>query len=215
MPAAAARPRRRAAAYAVAAAVAVAAAQATAHLVDTLALDGRFGSLDATSDTSLVGALTPAATAIAATGALVLAVRGRAARVVYAATGLALLFLAVDDLLGLHESLSDAAAGRVALAATDHWPALVLYAPLLAGVAAVLWRLPGGDRDARHAARIGIACLGAALAIRPVAFAVLVGWDYRPGDTGRELAAALQQALELGGWVVVAAGLVVAARRAA
>jgi hypothetical protein len=169
-----------------------------ADMAADLALRDEYRFLDVSSDTGLDAMLSFAAVALAAVALTLAIVRGapHSARLGVAAAGLA--FLAADMATGLHERLSDAAAP----AAVDHWPAAVLYAPILAAVAVAFWR------EGSALARTAVASLGAALAIRLVAGAVYLAVDYRPGDGAKEVAVALQQGLELAGWLLLAAAAV-------
>ena len=133
------------------------------------------------------------------------------ARAPLVAVGAALAFLAVDAPLAVHNRVGAAVAAAVAApATTDDWPTPIVYAPLLAVVAVLVWRHPD-RRDHRLAARAGLLVLGAALALRPLAFGAYLVWRARPRGVLRELAVAGQQGLELGGWILVGWALAAAA----
>jgi len=169
-----------------------------ADMAADLALRDEYRFLDASRDTGLDASLSLAAVTVAAIALALATLRGapHRARLAIAAAGLG--FLALDMATGLHERLSDAAAP----AAADHWPAAVIYAPILAAVAVAFWR------EGTVLARTAVAFLGAALGIRLVAGAVYLAVDYRPGDGAKEVAVALQQGLELAGWLLLAAAAV-------
>jgi hypothetical protein len=169
-----------------------------ADMTADLALRDRYRLLDVSSDTGLDASISFVAVAVAAIALTVAAVRGGSGRTRLAVAGAGVAFLALDMATGLHERLSTAAAPT----AVDHWPAAVMYAPLLAAIAVALWR--EGD----VAARTAVGLLGAALAVRLVAGAVYLAVDYRPGDGAKEVAVAAQQGLELAGWLLVAAAAV-------
>jgi len=169
-----------------------------ADMAADLALRGEVRLLDVSSDTGLDASLSLAAVTVTAIALTLAILRGAPRRARLGVAGAGLAFLAVDMATGLHERLSDAAAP----AAVDHWPAAVLYAPILAAVAAAFWL------EGSALARTAVALLGAALAIRLVAGAVYLAVDYSPGDGAKEVAAAAQQALELAGWLLLAAAAI-------
>jgi len=169
-----------------------------ADMAADLALRDDYRFLDVSRDTGVDASLSLAAVTLAAIALALALLRGASGRTRLAVAGAGLAFLAADMATGLHERLSDAAAP----AAVDHWPAAVLYAPILAAVAVAFWR------EGSALARTAVAFLGAALAIRFVAGAVYLAVDYRPGDGAKEVAVALQQGLELAGWLLLAAAAV-------
>jgi hypothetical protein len=169
-----------------------------ADMAADLALRDEYRLLDVSSDSGLDASLSLAAVALAAIALALAALRRPRGRARLAVAGAGLAFIAFDMATGLHERLSDAAAP----AAVDHWPAAILYAPILAAVAVALWL------EGSVLARAAVACLGAAVAIRLVAGAVYLAVDYRPGDGAKEVAVAAQQALELAGWLLLAAAAI-------
>ena len=85
----------------------------------------------------------------------------------------------------------------------------VLYLALLVGVALAWWVARVGPELARRTVRIGIVCLVLSIVLDTVFHEVnkpLRLW-LRRGDAGHEAFTLVKQGLELGGWVLVAAGL--------
>ena len=139
-------------------------------------------------------------------GCALLAVQGRHPR---AALPLSLLlgFLAVDEFFVLHERAGVRAAALLGL--SEDWDSVVwpaLYLPLLAAVAALLValarRAPAAPRRLVHA---GLACLVGAVLLEVVSF------RYSTPTTASGLVHALEgaveEALELSGWGLLAVAL--------
>jgi hypothetical protein len=184
--------------------------QTAAHLLDTLALGGRYAVLDATSATGLGASATLAVGCVGAVATLTtLRTRPSHPRVVAQTTLAAILaFLSVDRVIGLHDRLGHAIADTLAMPHVDAFPTPIVYSPLLLTAALMIWH-ETADRPARDWARTGIALLGFALGVRPLALAAKVGLGWTPVGTGHELAVAVQEGLELGGWILVGTALVV------
>jgi hypothetical protein len=196
------------------AAVTAVAAQGSAHLAAGL-LSGtaHVGLLDSASNNGLVAAATVSAGAAAAVAAATAGLRHRErrdrARIV--ALALLLCFLAVDRVTSLHDRLGYAFADVIHLPHVDAWPTPLVYAPLLAPAAWILWRGTAFPAT-RKTARAGVALFALSLAMRPLALGVVLASGRSPHGTAREVVVAIQEGLALGGWMFVAAALLAGAR---
>jgi hypothetical protein len=85
----------------------------------------------------------------------------------------------------------------------------LVYAPLLVPAALILWSGIAG-MSSRRTARAGILLLGLALALRPIALVCRLVFGHLQHGATYEIAVAMKQGLELGGWVVIAAALLAA-----
>jgi hypothetical protein len=186
-------------------------AQTTLHLVDVFALGGTFKSFDADSDHGLAAAAMVVACGSAALAALMLSLgqRGRRDAVVLAALALALGFLAIDRITGLHDRPAYWLASVVDLPRVGAWPTPLVYAPLLGPAALILWTGVAG-RASRRTARAGVVVLGLALALRVVALAAELVFGHLSHDSTKQVALAAKQGLQLGGWVLIAGALLAA-----
>jgi hypothetical protein len=191
------------------------AVQCALHLVDAAVLDLRITRLDADSDKSVWSWLGSASELTAAFGAALLMV---AAPVRWRWLGFLTLvfgFFSMDDAVRVHEGLGNlplfADAG---LSARLVWPAL--YAPLLLITCIQVWRVSGGmTARCRLAARGGLVALGLAVVLEFALSTVLVKGglgrsvnDTRVGSMLYEYEVIVEEALELAGWLLVAAGLI-------
>jgi hypothetical protein len=194
----------------VVAAVAVG-AQTMVHVVDMFALGGRVGAFDAGSDHGLAAAAMVVAGGSAALAAFALSLRARTRRdsVLLAALALALGFLAIDRVTGLHDRPAYWLASVIDLPRVGAWPTPLVYAPLLLPAALILWTGVAG-RPSRPTARAGIVVLGLALGVRVVALAAKLVFGHLPHGRAQEVAVAAKQGLELGGWILIAAALLAA-----
>lgn len=182
-------------------AVAAMLVQTATHFVNAYVLDERHAALDATEDGNAFAWLSSVATFAAAFAAAVAAAcfaRGRRRLLALAAV---LAFLSLDDSVALHERLehvTDTAGALVFLA---------VYLPLLAAAVVLLLgaarRAPASARTAIHG---GLALLAFAVAVRAVGGAVAVAGAELPYWL-RTIGTGLMQGAELGGWILVAAGL--------
>jgi len=179
-------------------AVVVVALQTATHLVNVLVLDQRRHWLDAAVDASVFGRTNTVAIGLCALFAAVGAARGdhKARRLLLSIT---LVLLAVDDATGLHDRIRD-------LPRNSELAAAMTFA-LLLGLALVLLvrEARGAPRAARRLIVAGLFALGLAVAVRIVGAAADVGRGI--GETKKALGVAAEQGLDLGGWLLVAAGL--------
>ena len=193
---------RGAAALAVAAAV----VQAVVHLANLALFDLSVNLLNVDSDTSAFGwasVVTEGSTA-AIVVLIAASMPRRRGRVLFL-SGL-LAFLSLDDAVEIHERLS-AEAGRFLdfpHSSRLFWP--MVYFPLLAATFMLLWSLVRHALpQAQRVVRLGLLLLVAAVALEAASPLVMVGWDH--GDVPYELQAVVEEGLELGGWVLIAAGV--------
>ncbi len=178
------------------------AVQTTAHLVNELMLGGRYPQLAAAVDGNAFGranTLSIALSAILTAVAAFSRVGIRRRRIVLSA---ALAFLAVDDAMGLHDRIR-------ALPTPTETVAAAAFAAVLA---LVLLLLSAETRRMRFAPRrlliAGLLALVAGFALRLVGAFVTVADTV--GGTATAVGVAIEQGLGLGGWILVAAGLLAA-----
>lgn len=186
-------------------AVLACAAQTAAYLTNELMLDHSFHQLNIAADGTLFAwantlAIVSLAVLVALTAARRLIAVWRAAALV-----LGLGLVALDDATGAHDRLTDLRAeslpGRPQAAAVV---ALAAFAVLLVAVFVLLWAESGRlSKGARWTMRAGLLTLASAVTVR-VAGAVF-GHE-TVGDTVRALGIAVEQGLDLVGWILVAAG---------
>jgi len=176
-------------------------AQAAGHLVNELVLDGRYGWLNAAADSSVFGRGNTAAIGVAAAAAGLGAWRGRRTvrRVALCA---ALLLLMVDDATGAHDRLRNSPRTTEVLLGAAIALVLVLTFLLLVGEAGAAG--PG----AKAMLVTGLCALAAALGVRFVAALLSVGGSL--DTTTRAFGVAVEQGLDLAGWILVAGGMVAA-----
>lgn len=152
-----------------------------------------------------------AGAATLAAGAAALQAR-RAQAVRLGTLAAALGFLTVDRALDLHDRVGYGLAAALHVPRVDAWPASIVYAPLLACIAWMLWHSERLGVPAR-CARVGVALLGLSLLIRPVALAAVLVLGRIPDGRPRTIGVDVQVLLALSGWLLVAAAFVEAARR--
>ncbi|MFM7616683.1 MAG: hypothetical protein ACKO72_04385 [Actinomycetes bacterium] len=181
--------------------------QGCVHLADLVLLDRRWEYLDAGGDAGVFMWASAVATFAAAVGlawCAVLVRRGRRPLLLMAAF---VAFLSLDDTVQIHERAGDLVQrlsttteiGRLA------WP--VIYLPLIAalalGLVALTRRAPG--RIGRLVA-LALIAFGIAVLLELASFLILrLGFDY--GGWVYETEVAIEEGLELAGWMVIAAAL--------
>lgn len=183
--------------------------QTTAHLVNEFLLDDRVQGLDADVEgTSFTWASSVATFTVALAAFLHAVAFQRQRRVFGLLAGIAVWF-SLDDVAVIHERAA-LELGEDVLSLPDYvavrlW--LILYLPLLVLVGLALWRIaqespPPIDR----AVRLGLGLLVASVPVE------IVGLGTRRlaeggTDVPEDFRIALEEGLELGGWIVLAAGL--------
>jgi hypothetical protein len=178
-----------------------------AQLVNYGFLDQRIRALDPGSDRGVFGFLADVALVAAAVSAWVLAARVRSARPVAVVLAVLLTFLAVDDVVRLHDHI-------------PHW--LAFYLPVLAAVFICLAALtrghpgrfrsradPGGGRAA-VARLIGVGLLLLLCSFLLHVFGRRLLLDLGLSDTtglAYQTKAAVKHGTEVAGWLLIALGL--------
>ena len=204
--------RRRIASAGLAVAVAAVGVQTAAHLANAWLLHSRYPGLDAATEGNAFAWAASLATLAAAVAALCIAQAERTARVRGASLAILITLLALDDVVDLHDVLAtDVAAdlpGRLGGLGAWAMPGVYLPVLLLAFVLLVQSALAAPSAAARPLC-LGLGLLTAAIAVRLVAAAVELDGGTFPGGI-RTAGVALQQGSELGGWILVAAGLAAA-----
>jgi hypothetical protein len=179
---------------------------AITDLVDVLALHRRIRAFDADLDGGL---WTWASVATEAAGAALLlllamtAVRWRA----FAVCSLILAYFSLDDAVLIHEGIAGALdffphSSRII------WP--LLYLPLLVGLTIQLWRIAEAQHgpQVRALVRGGLVALVVAVLLEggsPLLFALGQG----EGSIGYELEVALEEGLEMTGWIWITGGIAI------
>lgn len=189
------------------AAIAVA-VQTVAHLTNAFALDYEIWNMDAAQDGNALSWASSVATFTAALGAFLLALTSSRPLWRFFALAAIFTFFSVDDVIALHEKLAFGVGGDLGfpkLLSRGLWP--LLYFPLFAVAALMLWRLSASTQDRiRLAIRLGLALLAVALAAEVVA---TLWWSddssFRPLYDDLEIA--VEEGAELAGWILIATGL--------
>lgn len=196
--------------FGVAASIAAVAVQTVLHVTDIVVFDRGVNVFDADDDVTVSGWASTAVTFGAALGALQLAfVMGRRWLLLLAAI---FTFFSFDDFIRLHERI----AGGVESLGIDESLQLgrliwaVLYMPLLALTAALLWtlsRLVAGT--AGRLISLGLALLVASVALEALS-PILFAFDLDHKDWQYETEVVLEEGAELAGWIWIATALVAA-----
>jgi len=188
-----------------------AALQALSHLVNVFIFDGESWNLDAEADNNAWTWASSVATFTCAFVVVLLATftPQRARRLWF--VGLVLAFLSLDDLIKVHEQLGTAVRERLFDLPTGWgriaWPAI--FFPLLASVFLLLWQLGGdGPARARRWVRGGLALLAVAVALEIASAPWYISGRSAHSVPGA-LEVAVEEALELAGWIVIATALTV------
>lgn len=183
--------------------------QTAAHLGNAAFLDNRFTLLSADAEGTPFSWASTVACFAAAFAVLLAAAAfpALAPRLLLLAAILA--FFSLDDAVGLHERLGaevlSPLLGLPAYTSRLLWPAV--YVPLLLLAVALLWRLAReGPTRARHSVRLGVALLAGAVAAE-AASTLLFRLGVTHGDRIDFFEVALEEGVELAGWIFVAAGL--------
>ena len=185
-----------------------------AHVLNRLALDRRFRDLDADIEWNLLSWLGSAAilTSAVATALLALVLR----RPLLAALALGLSFLSLDELSEVHERIGRRLGEGLGLASGEEaarwW--IAIYLPALVVGAVFLWGLAGEARarSTRRTVRVALGLLAAAV----VTEAIGAGTTRLDGDLSwvYVVNVGLEEALETGGWLLLATGVTMLALEA-
>jgi hypothetical protein len=170
---------------------------------------GYGGRLDPAAEGSPFSWAAAAAGVLAAVAASGAALRRPQARARRALLALALLCVAADDALGLHERFADDLDPRPAMGGNVlGWAAfgMAAYGLVLAAVVVMLALELRGERRARAMLTAGVALLVLALSAR-VAGGALAAMGGLPHGNVRQAGESVDSAAKLAGWVLVAAAL--------
>ena len=183
--------------------------QTGAHLVNELLLDDRVQGLDADLEGNAFTWASSVATFAVAFVASLHAAAFELRRREFAVLATIALWFSLDDVAIIHERLAlklgEDILGLPDYAAVRLW--LVLYLPLLLLAGLVLWRLAQELRPpASRALRLGLGLLVASI---PVEIVGLVSRRLAEDgtDVPENFRVAVEEGLELAGWIVVAAAL--------
>jgi hypothetical protein len=170
---------------ALAVAAVLVAAEALGHLLDFGVWGLRIQALNADAENGMGPWIASLAIFVAAGAATVRALGAR--RRDFAALAAILGFLAIGGRLDLRSSV-------------PHW--MLLYAPLLAAAAVLVWRLVP-----EPIARIGLAALALSLVIHVAGPPLLARLGWGPASWAYQVKIAIKEGTELAGWTLVAAAL--------
>jgi hypothetical protein len=196
-------------------AIVMVALQCVLHLVDAAVFDLQIERLDADSDKSVWSWTGSAAELMAALGAalLLLAAPGRWKWLAFLSVVFA--FFSMDDTVRVHEALGNLGVFHAAhISGRFVWP--ILYAPLMVVTYVQLWRVSGAMAErCRRSVRGGLVMLGVAIVLEFALSTVIIkaGFgriadDARVGSMLYEYEVIVEEALELGGWLLIAAALI-------
>jgi hypothetical protein len=181
-------------------------AQSAAHVVNRAWLETRH--LNADVEGNVLTWLSAGATVAGALAAFTLAVLVSEHRNRLLLLAAILTVFAFDDLMVVHERVGGKTAVLLAIDAEymrAFWP--VLYFPLLFFVFVALWQLAGPTfATATRAIRLGLVFLVAAVG----AEALSLTWHVAGGQIGDwpdTLEVAIEEGLELAGWILIASGV--------
>ena len=176
------------------------------HLVNQMALDARFVALDADEDESGWSWASIAAEATAGALLALLAATVTSSKGMKFAA-LVMVYLSLDDFIRIHENLGSIFT-PFPHAVRVLWP--LMYFPLLGALMIVLWRLcVGRSREVALLTRTGLVMLALAVALE-VFTVLLFAVEQGHRSFGYELEVALEEALELTGWILIAGGMATA-----
>ncbi|MGH2500646.1 MAG: hypothetical protein ACRDF0_11245 [Candidatus Limnocylindria bacterium] len=175
------------------------------HLANFHLLGGR-EMLDVNAEGGVFAWASATAIWTAALAAAALAVTRGGARREGAALAAILAFFSLDEAVGIHERILLAAVGLTGLPSwTDSLLLPVIYLPIFALAVVLLLRLGRGTPAVRRSVRLGIALLAAAV----MAEAGSAPWSDpdAPLHPVHVWEGALEEALEIAGWILIASGL--------
>jgi hypothetical protein len=190
-------------------AIATAAAVAVLHLLNEGLLDGRIDQFDATREANAPTWASTVTTFSAALSATLLAAVGPARRAAWLALGVAIGFLSLDDGAQVHETLGSAAASVLDVGEdTERHLQILTVLPVVGAVFLGLWWISRDmPKRLRNMVRAGLLSLGAALVVEEGVGSATHELEDRGVYWPDVLRNAAEESLELGGWGLVAAGL--------
>ena len=182
--------------------------QTISHLVNALALDSRYDSLNAgqAGEGNIFTWASAAAAFGVAVGAVLLAFVTRRLR--WAVLAAIATFLSLDDVVQVHENAGSELGDALGLPdffVNALWPAL--YVPLLVVAFALLYRVGRESVPvAGRAVNAGLALLGVAVVAEALTTGIRASGS-EAGDWPFELEVAFEEACELAGWILIASGV--------
>lgn len=179
------------------------AAQTVIDLVNAFALGGRHDQLNADVEGNAFAWASAGATFAAAFVCLFHAVVLRERRQLFVALAAMFGFLSVDDIAQVHERIGWRLQQNLALPESIGARSFVfVYVPLVLAAAYLLWRILVGEPErTRRFVLAGLVLLGLAFALEPLGTA----WEFE--STPDRIESAVEEGLELGGWILIASGL--------
>ncbi|MEO8289796.1 MAG: hypothetical protein ABI649_02235 [Gaiellaceae bacterium] len=177
--------------------------QTAIDLVNAFAFDNRYDPLNVDVEGNAFTWASASATFAAAFASLVHGVVLAVSRRRYLALASLLAFLSLDEVAQIHERIGWRVQRGFDLPDEIGARAFIfVYLPLLAVVALLLWRVASeAEARVRRSLWAGLALLGAAVVLEPL------GAYWKFDSSPDRVEAAFEEALELGGWILVASGL--------
>jgi hypothetical protein len=173
-------------------------AQAVLHFLNMWLWDWRYPAFDAGSGSAIFEILGKLALVVATAAAWTLVVEGGADRRARVVLALLMSVLVVDDMFTLHAAFN------------EYWP--LVYLPILAPTAVLLWRLAAAQEPAvRRFIRSAVVLLALSPFGEKIVGRILHHLGQAPRDTLYELKVVVTQSCELLGWILLASGLVAVA----
>jgi hypothetical protein len=184
-----------------------AAVQTACHLIDAFVLDGRYPALQADAQGTVFDWMSGIAI-LAASAAVVAGSKRSRSRLQLRVLGVLIGYLAVDEVVGIHEQIGTAIAAHLPgiLENLGDRVTPVIYLPLLGMVFALLWEMGGKGVEGGRLIRVGLTLLVGAILIRLAGAGVRLASGQVNGSI-RPVAVAADQAFQLVGWALVATGL--------
>jgi len=184
------------------------------HVANAQLSGGRHRRLDADVEGSLFSWASSSVTFMAGSLALVLALIDRRHRVSFAVLALVLAFFSLDDTVVVHEHLGEKLAEVLGLPSfyqRTFW--VLLYLPILViGLGLLLELTRRVPASVRNALRVGIAFLAGAVLAELISTLLFAGGT-TIGSWPDTIEVAIEEGLELAGWILISAALAAAAVR--
>jgi hypothetical protein len=181
--------------------------QSAIHLTNVFLFEAKWQRLDADAEFGVFSWASSSATFAAAFAAAVLAVITRPGLRGWVLVAIGAGY-SLDDALAFHEQLGGYLAGAFSLpsdALRLLWVAAL--SPALAAACLLIWALAReSEGRVRHVLTIGLAALAAAVVAELVGAGLLAfGWSHE--RIAHKLETAFEEGAELGGWILIASGL--------
>jgi len=184
--------------------------QTIAYVLNVAVFDARVTTLLVDVDTGVFTWASSSASFTAGFLAFALAVAGRSFSARYAVLAAILTVFSIDDAVAIHERFAAEAAFALDRPEATYGRLLWIaaYAPLLATAAVILWRTSyRAPRMSRLALRLGLVLLGAGIFFEGVVSTTIFAAGGSQGGWPDVVAVTIEEGAELGGWILIAAGL--------